>query len=168
MTEESSPNEKSAAFSLANIPYFHRYTKGDLHEFTPKGQDDLKKWTDMVTINYYSNATDGEALASAANTVLQNYKTNKAMVLKTSSVPRTPDKPAEHLIVVLFPRPEFIEAVFARFRMHEGVGTSVVYSHRIYGAKAGDPMSAWLKKNGPTVEKNLMSWNAMPKGETAK
>jgi hypothetical protein len=168
MTAEASPNEKTAAFSLADVKYFHRYTKGDLHEYTPKGQDDLNRWTDMVTINVYRNATDGEALASAANTVLQTYKANKAMVVKTSSVPRTHEKPAEHLIVVLFPRREFIEAVFARFRMHDGIGSSVVYSHRIYGAKSGDAMSAWLKKNGPTIESKLMAWSAMPKQAPGK
>jgi hypothetical protein len=168
MTEQSNPKEKAAAFEFSNVKYFHRYAKGDMHEYTPAGQDDLKHWTDMVTLHAYRNASDGDALAATANAVLQNYKANKAMILKTSSVPRTNDKPAEHLIAALFPRPEFIEAVFARFRMHDGIGSSVVYSHRIYGAKAGDAMSAWLKKNGPTIEKNLMSWNAAPKGATGK
>ena len=71
--------------------------------------------------------------------------------------------PAEHLIVVSFSRPEYIEAVFARFRMHDGVGTALIYSHRVYGKKAGKEMSAWLEKNGPATEKHLMKWDAMPK-----
>jgi hypothetical protein len=84
------------------------------------------------------------------------------MVVKTDSVPRTADRPAEHLIVVIFGRPEFIEVAFARFRMHEGVGSAAIYSHRIYGKKVGDEMSAWLQKNGPATENNLMKWDAMP------
>ena len=159
--QRTDKKEKPAAFSLAGVEYFHRFTKDDQHEYTPDGQEDLKAWTDMVTMHLYRKAKDGEALAATANAVLENYKANKALVVKTDSVPRTRGKPAEHLIVVLFPRPEFIEVAFARFRMHEGVGTAVIYSHRVYGKKAGDEMSAWLKKNGPATEKNLMSWSAM-------
>lgn len=154
---------KAADFSFADVQYFHRFTSGDQHEYTPNTQQDLKAWTDMVTIHFYRKVKDGEGLAATANAVLENYKANKALVVKTNSVPRTRDKPAEHLIVVMFGRPEFIEAVFARFRMHGGVGTSVIYSHRIYGQKIGDAMSAWLTKNGPTTEANLMKWDAMPK-----
>jgi hypothetical protein len=69
---------------------------------------------------------------------------------------------------VVFGRPEFIEAAFARFRMHDAVGTSVVYSHRIHGNKVGPEMSAWLDKNGATTEKTLMAWDAMPPRPSAK
>jgi hypothetical protein len=155
--------EKAAAFTFAAVKYFHRYSKGDQHEYTPAGQADLNTWTDMVTINVYPKAKDGDGLAATANAVLENYKANKGTVVKTDSVPRTKDKPAEHLIVVVFGRPEFIEAAFARFKMSDGVGSAVIYSHRVYGKKAGDEMSAWLAKNGPGVEKNLMSWNEMTK-----
>lgn len=63
---------KSAAFSLAGVEYFHRFTQDDQHEYTPNGQGDLKAWTDMVTIHFYRNAKDGEALAGTANAVLEN------------------------------------------------------------------------------------------------
>lgn len=155
--------EKIAAFSFAGVKYFHRFTKDDQHEYTPAGQQDLKAWTDMVTIHFYRKAKNGEALAAVANAVLENYKANKARVVKTDSVPSAKDKPAEHLIVVIFGRPEFIEVAAARFRMHEGVGSAVIYSHRIYGKQVGDEMAAWLEKNGPTTEKDLMRWDAMPK-----
>lgn len=153
----------AATFSLADVKYFHRYTTADQHEYTPIGQEDLNAWTDMVTIHLYRKAKDGQALAATANAVLENYKANKALVVKTDSIPMTQDKPAEHLIVVIFGRPEFIEVAFARFRMHDGLGTAVIYSHRIYGKKVGDQMSAWLEKNGPALERNLMKWDAMPK-----
>ncbi len=151
-------NEKDAkvAFTFAGSGYVFRYKKDGLREYTPKGQPDLKKWTDMLTVNEYATIKDGEGLASAANSVLETYKANKAVVVKTSSVPRTDKKEAEHLIVVLFPQPDFIEAAFARFVMNKGVGHSVVYSHRIYGKKAGDAMSKWLLANGEKREKALM------------
>ena len=157
-------SQKDAAFSFSGVPYFQRFSNNDQHEYTPSGQEDLKAWKDMVTINYYPKAKDGEALAATASAVLEKYKEAKGLVLRTASVPRTKDKPAEHLIAVVFGRPEFTEAAFARFRMHGDIGTSVVYSHRIYGKKTGNEMSAWLKKNGPATENNLMKWDApMPK-----
>lgn len=152
--------EKAAAFSFAEVKYFHRFTQGDQHEYTPGGQEDLNAWADMVTLQFYRKAKTAEALAATANAVLENYKANKAFVVKTTSVPRTREKPAEHLIVVLFTRPAFSEVAFARFRMHDGVGTAVIYSHRFYGEKAGNAMGAWLKKNGPAREQKLMKWDA--------
>jgi hypothetical protein len=153
---------KKPAFVFRNAAYWHRWSKNDQHEFTPHGQEDLQKWSDIVTINLYPDAHDGDALAATANAVLENYKSHKAMVLKTDSVPRTPDRPAEHYIAVVFGQPNFIEAAFARFKLVDGAGRSIVYSHRIYGEKVGDQMSAWLNGNGPAIEKALMGWSGVP------
>lgn len=154
--------EPPAAFSLGGVAYFHRYTNADQHEYTPQGQEDLNAWTDMVTINVYRTVKDGDALAATANNVLGTYKANNAVVVRTDSVARTATRPAEHLIVAIFPQPGFVEVAFARFRMHRGLGTAVVHSHRIYGKQAGDAMQAWLEKNGQTTETDLMRWDAMP------
>ena len=154
---------KSPAFTFANVNYFHRFTEKDQHEYTPAGQEDLKAWTEMVTLLVYRNVKDGEGLASIANSVLETYKANRAVVVKTDSVPRTKDKPAEHLIVVIFGRPEFIEVAFSRLRMYNGLGSAVVFSHRIYGKAVGDKMQDWLAKNGQATEANLMKWDSVPK-----
>ena len=150
------------AFVFGGIDYFHRWSQNDQHEFTPQGQENLDKWADMITINVYQSAHDGDALAAKANAVLENYKSHSGRVLRTDSVPRTPDRPAEHFISVVFGRPNFIEVAFARFKLVNGVGCSIVYSHRIYGEKVGDQMSAWLNDNGPKTEKVLMEWNNIP------
>jgi hypothetical protein len=150
------------AFVFREVGYFHRWSKNDQHEFTPEKQEDLDKWSDMITVNGYPNVSDGEGLAGTANAVLENYKNHQAKVLKTHSVPRTADRPAEHFIAVVFTRPNFIEIAFARFKLVEGKGFSFVYSHRIYGEEIGDPMSAWLSANGEEVEKALMEWSSMP------
>lgn len=158
--------ETKPAFVFRDVEYFHRWSKDEQHEFTPAKQEDLEKWSDMITVNGYPNVDDGEGLAATANAVLENYKNHQARVLKTSSVPRTPDRPAEHLIAVVFGRPNFIEVAFARFKLMDGKGCSFVYSHRIYGEKIGDQMSAWLSAwlsaNGPEIEKALMEWTSMP------
>ena len=151
-----------AAFVFGGVGYLHRWSMNHQHEFTPEGQEDLEKWSDMITINVYPNAHDGEALATKANAVLENYKSHEGKVLRTSSIPRTPKQPAEHFIAVVFGRPNFIEVAFARFKLVDGLGCSIVYSHRIYGEKIGDQMSAWLKNNAAQMERALMEWNEMP------
>ena len=73
-TEPERPKVATPAFSFADTKYFHRWTQGDQHEFTPEGQDDLEKWTDMVTIWQYRDVKDGDALAKTSNTILEKYK----------------------------------------------------------------------------------------------
>lgn len=159
--------ENPAVFTFAEVKYFHRYTKDDQREYTPDGQENLNAWKDMVTLNLYPQVKNGESLAATASAVLETYRANRAIVVKTDSVPRSVGKPAEHLIVVIFGRPDFIEVAFARFRMHDGLGSAVIYSHRIYGQKVGDVMSAWLERNGAATERNLMKWDGLPKSPAA-
>ena len=159
---ETAATADKPAFVLGGVGYFHRWSQNDQHEFTPTGQDDLQKWTDMITINVYGSAPNGDALAVKANAVLENYKSHGGRVLRTDSVPRTHDRPAEHFIAAVFGGPNFLEAAFARFELVDGVGCSIVYSHRIYGEKVGDQMSRWLNENGSKTEKMLMEWKTIP------
>lgn len=165
--------DSKPAFAFQGRSYYHRFTKDDSSEFTPKGQEDLQRWTDLVTVVQYSKVPDGEGLAKAANAVLDAYRDAGAAVVRTDSRPRTKDRPAEHLIVVLFSRDGFMEAAFARFVLTGKTGRSVVYSHRVYGKEPGDSMAAWLQASGEKTEKALMalplgkppvSWNP-PSGE---
>ncbi len=156
------PPAAPVTLDFSGQTYRLRWSSKHQHEFTPAGQDDLSRWSDMVTINTYPGVSDGEGLAEVANRVLGTYKQNNAVVVRTSSVPRTADRPAEHLIVVLFPTRDSIEAVFARLRLADGRGTALIYSHRLYGQKAGVAMEAWLKANGPSVERRLMALQEIP------
>jgi hypothetical protein len=113
----------------------------------------------MITINAYPGVDEAEKMAGTANAVLGNYKRAKGQVVKTSSVPATDERPAEHFIAVLFSRPDFQEFAFARFKLVDGKAHSFVYSHRIYGDKAPDQMNEWQKANGEKVESALMDWN---------
>ena len=150
------------AFVFQDVGYFHRWSHNEQHEFTPDKQEDLEKWSDMITVNGYPDVSEGESLAATANAVLENYKNHQAKVLKTRSVPRAADRPAEHFIAVVFTRPDFIEIAFARFKLVGGKGFSYVYSHRIYGEEIGDQASAWLSAHGEEVEEALMEWTSMP------
>ena len=157
--------ENDVAFRFGGVEYFHRWSQGTQHEFTPAKQEDLEHWTDMITVNVYPGVDDGVKMAGAANAVLENYKRARARTLKTSSVPATDNEPAEHFMAVLFSRPDFQEAAFARFKLIDGEGHSFVYSHRMYGDKSADEMNEWLKANGEKVENALLDWDlpALPK-----
>ena len=156
-------SEPKPAFTFAKTEYFHRFSKGTLHEFTPKGQTDLQKWTDMFTVNDYPTVKTGEGLAEIANKVLTTYKANEGIILQTRSVPKTTTKPAEHLIVVLFHQATFAEVAFTRFVLMKGTGLSMVYSHRIYNKKASTEMDFWITKNGGRIATALMAVPSAPK-----
>src|SRR6185295_5464394 len=158
------PNTKPSkpAFTFQEAEYFARWSENDQNEFTPEGQEDLDAWTDMMTIDVYRKVKDEDELAAAANGVLENYKRGGALIVRTDSVPRSEDTPAEHLVVAVFAQPTFMEAAFCRSKLADGMGCSCVYSHRIYGKDIGDEMSEWLKTNGPATEKALMAWDDAP------
>src|SRR2546423_4814783 len=151
-------NPKSPAFDFRAVSYFHRWSNKDQHEFTPDKQEDLDHWSDMITINGYPEVHDGDSLAVTANAVLENYKSAEGKILKTSSVPGTPDGPAEHFIAVMFTRPAFIEIAFAHIKLVDEKGHSFVYSHRFYGDDKSEKASAWIETEGDAVEKALMEW----------
>lgn len=150
--------DPAPAFQFRQVNYFERWSKDEQREFTPDKQEDLDHWADMITLNGYPDVHDGDGLAATANGVLENYKSHQGKILKTNSVPRTPDRPAEHLIVVRFARSGFVEIAFARFKLGANKGNSFVYSHRFYGDKAGEQANAWMTENGAAVEKALMEW----------
>lgn len=154
-----------ARCEFRGVTYLHRWMENDQHEFTPEGQEDLQRWSDMITINLHRTAKDGDALANVANGVLENYKRAGGRVLRTNSKPRTDTAPAEHLMVVILPQPTMIEIAFARFVLVDGMGCVVVYSHREYGEKIGPRVSAWLQENGPKIEPQLMEWKTFPAPE---
>ena len=54
------------AFVFGSVGYLHQWSQNDQHEFTPEGQEDLQKWSDMITMNVYPSAYDGDALAANA------------------------------------------------------------------------------------------------------
>jgi hypothetical protein len=147
--------------SFNGTEFFHRWSQNGQNEFTPAGDENLDAWKSMVTINVHDWAQNGDQLAQLANQVLGRYQAS-GRILRTNSKPKTKQHEAEHFAAVSFGGATALESAFARILLFEKRGVIVVYSHRIYGAKAGDQMSAWLAKNGPAVEKALMAWDDLP------
>ena len=150
---------KPPTVTFRGAEYILRWSQGTQYEFTPAGQEDLDAWTDMLTLNLYPKATSGEDLAGVANGVLGNYQGINGKIVRTNSVPATPKAPAEHFIAAVLPSPKFLEFAAARFVLIGKDAGRVVYSHRVYGAAAGQPMSAWMGSNGPDIEKDMMAFD---------
>jgi hypothetical protein len=151
----------ASTLRLGGLEYIHRWSKAGQNEYTPQGQNDLNRWEQMVTLNVHPQVTNGEQLADLANRILSRYQ-QAGTILRTTSRPQTPQRPAEHLIVAILRRQDLREAAFARLLLVEGVGVVVVVSRRAYGAKAHATTAAWLQANGEATERTLMSWNGLP------
>jgi hypothetical protein len=152
---------KATTLSFGGTTYLHRWSKNGQNEYTPPSDPDLDRWRDMVTINVNEGVRDGDQLAAMANAILANYQKH-GRIVRTDSKPRTPERPAEHLIVALLGNATLLEAAFARVLLIDGVGVVAVYSHRVYGKGAAQPIGAWLQANGPSIERMLMTWDKIP------
>lgn len=151
----------ATTLSFNGSEFFHRWSQAGQHEFTPKGDEDLKAWKEMVTINVHDRARTGEALASVANQVVGNYKAN-GNIMRTLSKPRTDTSEAEHFVVAVLQAPNIFEVAFARFLLFEGRAVVAVYSRRFYGDDAQAAMTTWFKANAIPIEKTLLSWSGIP------
>jgi len=157
--------ESNLKFPFAENQYVHRWSQKNQNEFTPSDQPNLNTWKDMMTINLYPGVKTGEALSAVANLVVVKYQEH-GKILRTDSKERTATKPAEHIIAALLGDPKFLEAVFARFVLVNDTGYAIIYSHRVYGEKAGPEMSKWLKENGAETEQRLMAFDKIPTPKT--
>jgi hypothetical protein len=155
------PGANAISLNFRGVEYVHRWSKNGQNEFTPNGEIDLARWQNMITVNVHEAVGNGDQLADLANRVLANYQSN-GKIIRTDSKPRTPQQPAEHVIVAVLGQPAFLEAAFARLVLVDDKGFVVVYSHRIYDQNAGPAMSDWLRANGPATENALMSWTGLP------
>lgn len=153
----------AAALSFNGEDFLHRWSQKGQHEFTPKGDEDLKSFKSMMTINVFDGVKDGEALAQIANGVLANYQKN-GYIMRTLSKPRTEGSEAEHFVAAMLQAPNVREVAFARVLMFEGRGVVAVYSKRFYGEgdAPNDAMTAWFKANAVKIERVLVSWQGIP------
>ncbi|MEQ5839718.1 hypothetical protein N0A02_09750 [Paraburkholderia acidicola] len=153
-----------SAFRFNGADYFFRWSNDTLFEFTPPGQTNLDTWTDMVSVVVFRGVKTADDLAGAANSLLDSTK-SKGAVLKTRSVPRTPDRPAEHFIASMMAGPGVVEGVFTRFVLMDGMGYTLIFSHRFYGEdlhKAAQLLGDWENAHGADTEKALMSFAPVP------
>lgn len=163
----SSASAEAPLFEFAGKPFVHRWSKNGQNEFTPPGQPDLDKWRDMVTIQVYKGMGSAEQLALVANAVLSAYQ-KAGLIIRSSSSKAQPGMPAEHMVVAVLSDKGLRELVFARFRLTQGAGEALIYSHRVYGMQPDNEATAWMRVNDQAAEKAMMSWTTMPSLEALR
>ncbi|EDY39365.1 conserved hypothetical protein [Cyanobium sp. PCC 7001] len=151
-----SGNQGTPSLSLAGQRYWLRWARAGQHEFTPAGQEDLRRWSEMVTLWRYPGITAEEQLAAHANHVLAAYRQAGARILRTASLPRKAGQPAEHLIVARFQRPGFSEFAATRLLLHQGQGVGLIYGRRFYGPQAAAQLGAWVPRQAAAMEAALL------------
>ena len=153
---------ESSQISFDGQEYLYKWSSDDLHEFTPGEQNVTGQWTDMLTVNDYPLVSSGEDLAVVANAVISNYEDVGGIVLGVESIPRTKLKPAEYIIAVVFGAPEAAEFAMVKFQLHEGIGSSIAYAHREYGADVGNVMNDWMEAHGTRLQEVVTKFTDMP------
>ncbi len=156
------PRPKASTLTFNGTPFHLRWSKDGQYEFTPAGQEDLNRWSEMVTVWRYAAIKDGEALAGQANRTLGAYKGANGRILRTNSTPRTASKPAEHFIAAFLGNASLVEFTAARFVLVDGQGAAVIYSRRAYGKPAKPDLGPWVSQNGAAVEQRLMAFDLRP------
>lgn len=140
--------------------YFLRSTKDGQYVFTPGGQEDLQRWTDMITLRYFPEITEGKSLAAKTIEWWDYCHTTRDHIFEINFVPRIDEMPspdnALYVICTLRNKPynDYDEFEFTALRIVEGVGAVSTYSHREYraGLVSLEQNFAWMKKNKPVNE----------------
>lgn len=166
---QSAPKHRSTPMTirLGDASYVHRWSQNGQNEFTPRGETDLSKWRDMVTISVFENVTTSEELAELVNRIVAHYE-SQGTILRRDTKAATKNRPAEFLIVAVLGNSELREAAFTRLMLRNGVGYAVIRAHRFYGNSAGAAMDAWVRKNGRGTQTTLMAWSQLPSADALK
>jgi len=118
--------------------YFLRSTKDGQYVFTPDGQEDLQRWTDMITLSYFPQITEGKSLAAKAIEWWSHCRSMRAHFFDLNFVPRIDLMPSRdnalYVASTLIAQPDnnYDEYAFTALRIVEGIGAISTYTHRNY------------------------------------
>jgi hypothetical protein len=168
-SEQSDPSDESSdrqgppltTVTFNDTEYIFRSSEGGLYRFTPEGQEDLSKWSDMLSINIYPGSQGEHALRDIFHSVFATYVLD-GDVEAGESQPNTKTGRIEHLVVVTFVMPDFDESLRARFLLVGESCVGITHSHRTYGESANTDLQAWLDGGGADVTEKLMEWDDYP------
>jgi hypothetical protein len=150
----------TARVTFQGVEYLLRSSHGNGYDFTPRGQEDLSTFTDMLELNLYPTAHDQEALATITSRVQAIAQGAKATILRTISVSASGQQPGEHFLAVVLPTPHGVDFDAIHFVLVDKQAVGVFYTHRSYGESAAGTTSAWVTKNAADVEQRLLLFDA--------
>jgi hypothetical protein len=150
----------TAKVTFRGTEYLLRSSHGNGYDFTPRGQEDLSTFTDMLELNLYPAAHDQEALATITSRVQAIAQGAKATILRTISVSASGQQAGEHFIAAVLPTPHGVDFDAIHFVLVDNQGVGVFYTRRSYGESAAGTTSAWVTKNAADVEQQLLQFDA--------
>ncbi len=150
----------TARVTFRGTEYLLRSSHGNTSDFTPRGQEDLSTFTDMLELNLYPAAHDQEALATITSRVQAVAEGAKATILKTISVPASGQQPGEHFLAAVMPTPHGVDFDAIRFVLVDNQAVGVFYTHRAYGESAAGTTNDWVKKNAADLQQQLLQFDA--------
>jgi hypothetical protein len=150
----------TAKVTFRGSEYVLRSSHGNGYDFTPRGQEDLSTFTDMLELNLYPAAHDQDALATITSRVQAIAQGAKATILRTISVSASGQQPGEHFLAAVMPTPHGVDFDAIRFVLVDNQAVGVFYTRRAYGESAAGTTSAWVTKNAADVEQQLLQFDA--------
>ncbi|HEY4247097.1 MAG TPA: hypothetical protein VGM64_09590 [Lacunisphaera sp.] len=152
---------------FSNTKYFLRSSKDGQYVFTPRGQEDPKRWTDLITLNFYPEITEGKSLAAKAIAWWEYFRSRRIFLMGLNYVPRVDQMNAAsdslYTLVAIRAKPynDYDEFNFTAIRMTGGNGAASTYSHREYrtGPLSMERCIAWSGKNEPVVGEAWFAWD---------
>ena len=159
-TPSDAQSPATAKVTFRGTEYLLRSSQGNGYDFTPRGQEDLSTFTDMLTLNLYPAAHDQEALATITSRVQAIAQGAKSTILRTISVSASGQQPGQHFLAAVMPTPHGVDFDAIRFVLVDNQGVGVFYTHRSYGDSAAATTNAWVTKNAADVEQQLLRFDA--------
>jgi hypothetical protein len=156
----ATPDVQSATVTFRGTEYLLRSSHGNGYDFTPRGQEDLSTFTDMLELNLYPGAHDQEALGTITSRVQAIAQGAKATILRTISVSASGQQPGEHFLAAVMPTPHGVDFDAIHFVLVDKQAVGVFYTHRSYGESAAGATNEWVTKNAGAVEQQLLQFDA--------
>ena len=160
-THASAPaSDNGNVVIFSGTKYFLRTAKDGQYVFTPNGQEDLQRWTDMISLSYYPEIKEGNSLAAKAIDWWKHCRSTRAHILQMNFVPRIDQMPARdnafYTTFTLLEKPynDYDEFAYTALRIVGGIGATSTYSHREYrtGMISPERNFTWARKNDPVGE----------------
>jgi len=157
---------KNLRVSFDGVEYFHRQSANGQHRFTPKGQEDLLSWKNMLTVIDLPQATSIEKLLELAGDLPSPYR-NLGDIIGGDIAPAIGSTPEAFALV--FERERLnadssdfvtVEYSIAKIYMSGRTGVLAIYSHRAYDADCVDRFQARIPENMVSATKALRIWDS--------
>lgn len=144
--------------TLAGVTYLPRWNSATQFEYTPTGQEDLKRWSEMITFVDVPGLTSSGRLIQYRDALRANSSKDGA-VLGEQCVP-SDEAPRECWLSTALKGDGFVETTISRITTVNGAGLVAIFAHREYGPQAADKATAWLRS--PAARKTNAAWLAWP------